>query len=264
MLLDDLVFRLEHYRSDSWELGDECFRFLKIKALADQYERFWALKSEFRPSNIFELGIWDGGSLAFWTEMFHQRKLVGVDIAAREDSAYFTRYKESRALADSIATYWSTDQADKDRLRTIVEFEFDGPLDLVIDDCSHFYEPTRASFEALYPLLRPGGLYVVEDWAWTHWPEFQAPTHGWASQSGLTPLVCDLVEAAGTSSEFISSLWIYGGFAVVERGPDPTIAQRDLNLDERISRRAWDAGRSLRRFDARRLAASMKSRLARH
>ena len=38
------------------------------------------------------------------------------------------------------------------------------PLDLVIDDASHLYGPTMASFEVLFPRLRPGGLYVIEDW----------------------------------------------------------------------------------------------------
>jgi hypothetical protein len=49
--------------------------------------------------------------------------------------------------------------------------QFDGgPLDLVVDDCSHLYEPTRASFNELFPRLRPGGAYVIEDWVWAHTP----------------------------------------------------------------------------------------------
>jgi hypothetical protein len=51
-----------------------------------------------------------------------------------------------------------------------VAHEFSAPLDLVIDDASHIYGPTKASFQALFPLLRPGGLYLIEDWAWAHWP----------------------------------------------------------------------------------------------
>ena len=30
MLIDGLVFLLEHYKNDTWELGDECFYFYKI------------------------------------------------------------------------------------------------------------------------------------------------------------------------------------------------------------------------------------------
>ena len=34
----------------------------------------------------------------------------------------------------------------------------------MIDDASHLLDPTRSSFDVLFPLLRPGGVYVIEDW----------------------------------------------------------------------------------------------------
>lgn len=241
MLLDDLVFRLEHYKDDSWELGDECFRFYKIKPLVDQYEEFWSLRDPFSAANLFELGIWDGGSVAFWSEIFRPRKHVAIDRADREDSPYFGRYKETHGREASISTYWRADQADKRRLQEIVEQEFDGPLDLVIDDCSHLYAPTRASFEALFPLVRPGGLYVIEDWAWSHWDEFRAPTHEWAKEPPLTSLVFELVEAAGTSAAAIASLAVYEGFVVVERGAGPEFTSQSFNLDDHIVRRQQDS-----------------------
>jgi hypothetical protein len=66
MLLDDLVFRIEQQRTDSWELGDDCFVLHKTKPIVDQYASFLARREDFRPERIFELGIWDGGSVAFW------------------------------------------------------------------------------------------------------------------------------------------------------------------------------------------------------
>ena len=48
----------------------------------------------------------------------------------------------------------------------IVEQEFGGALDMVMDDASHIYEPTLASFQILFTLLPEGGLYIIEDWAW--------------------------------------------------------------------------------------------------
>ena len=42
------------------------------------------------------------------------------------------------------------------------------PVDLVIDDASHRYPETVASFEVLFPRLRTGGLYVIEDWTAEH------------------------------------------------------------------------------------------------
>jgi len=136
MLLDELVFRIEHYRNDAWELGDRCLIFYKVRHLVDQYARFWTSKSDFHSRNIVELGIWDGGSLAFWAEYFHPEKIVGVDITQKQDSPYFREYISSRSLGGRVKTYWETNQADPETLRRIVANEFSGPLDLVIDDAS--------------------------------------------------------------------------------------------------------------------------------
>jgi hypothetical protein len=168
LLLHDLVFRLQHYKTENWD-GGEHFLFCKIKPLVDQYEDFLRRRGELRTERVFELGIWDGGSVVFWNELFRPRKHVALDLAGRADSPYFRRYVESRGLSDGVRTFWRANQADKARLLEIAASEFDGPLDIVIDDASHLYGPTRASFEALFPLLAPGGLYLIEDWTWAHW-----------------------------------------------------------------------------------------------
>jgi hypothetical protein len=236
MLLDDLVFRLEHYRSADWDGGDH-FRFYKIKELVDQYVNFFSRRADFRAERVMELGIYDGGSTAFWYELFRPQKQVALDIKDQVDAAYFNRYVGSRGLGGRIKTYWKTNQGDKARLRTIVETEFDGPLDLVIDDASHLYRQTRASFEALFPLFVPGGLYIIEDWAWGHWPEFFSLDHPWAGEEPLTRLVVELIEAAGTSPQLISSLVVYQGFVVIERGPQQVAKAADFNLEDHIIRR---------------------------
>jgi hypothetical protein len=252
MLLGDLVFRLQHTRDDSsWELGEQCFVFYKVKPLVDQYQRFWGARPEFRPSQIFELGMWDGGSVAFWFELFQPRKHVGLDFAQRDDSPYFKRYLAEHGLNQRIATYWGVNQADTARLRTIAREAFDGPIDLVLDDASHMYGPTKASFETLFPLLRPGGLYVIEDWAWAHWKEFQTPNHPWATEAPLTKLIFELVAAAGSSPDVIANITVFQGFVAIERGPIQLDGQAGFVLDRFISNRP-------RPSIARRLARTAK------
>jgi len=240
MLLDDLVFRLEHYKDDDWELGDDCFIFFKTKPMVDLYAKFWSLNKDFHPQNILELGMWDGGSVAFWFECFQPQKHVGLDIQRKQDSRYFRQYVTSRGLEERIKTYWTTDQADSKKLREIVENEFSGPFDLVIDDASHMYELTKTSFETLFPLLCPGGLYVIEDWPWAHWKEFQAPDHPWAAETELTRLIFELVEATGSSPALIANLTITGGFAVVERGTIGSAELGEFKIEKYISRRPQD------------------------
>ncbi len=222
MELNDLVFRLQHYFSDEWDLGDKCFVFYKIKPLVDQYAKLFASMSNFRVGNMLELGLWDGGSTAFWFELLQPNKYVGIDRLEREDSPYFRAYAASRGIADRITTHWGTDQTDSKKLQLLVRQELGGSLNLVIDDASHQYEPTKRSFEILFPWIEPGGLYIIEDWAWSHWPEFQARSHPWINRTPLTKLVFDLVEAAGSwqlsqTHKLIESITVFQGFAAVER-----------------------------------------------
>ena len=60
---------------------------------------------------------------------------------------------------------YGVDQADRAHLHRIVADDIGGePIDVVFDDCSHNLDLTRASFDALFPFVRPGGVYVIEDW----------------------------------------------------------------------------------------------------
>ncbi len=159
-VLGDQVFRLQHVKNDdTWDLGDDHFVFFKLQDLVNQYRAFFARRPAFRPRNVLELGIWDGGSTVFWFEIFRPDKHVAIDIDRRGDSEQFTRYVRERNLADRLGTRWSIDQSDREALTALVRQEFVGPLDLVVDDASHFLEPTRASFNALFPPpLRGGNL----------------------------------------------------------------------------------------------------------
>ena len=238
VLLGGLVFRLEQSRSDAWELGEECLALYKDRHLIDQLDRFWSATA-FRPRRMLEIGIWDGGSTAFWYEHLRPERLVAVDLRDRDDSEYFRRWVAANGLEERVLTHWRTDQADGAALREIVERDLGGSLDLVIDDGSHLPAPTRASFEALFPLLPPGGLYIIEDWAWEHWPEFQDPGHVWAGEEGLGSLVNDLAAATGSSRTLIRNLTVCDGFVAVERGESVCPAGDAFRLAGQIRRRPW-------------------------
>jgi predicted O-methyltransferase YrrM len=123
-----------------------------------------ALLDRVRPERIVEVGIASGGSAALIALAGRPQKLVAIERDATP----------VRALADLIAerslpvlTHYGVDQGDAERVAAIVGAGFGSqPIDLVIDDASHLFEPTRATFETLFPRLRPGGVYVIEDWNW--------------------------------------------------------------------------------------------------
>ena len=61
-------------------------------------------------------------------------------------------------------------QADKQCLEAI--HNDTGDFDLIVDDGSHLNEHIITSFEILFPLLKRGGIYVVEDIQTAYWPTY--------------------------------------------------------------------------------------------
>jgi hypothetical protein len=217
LLLGDLVFHPDPdmgiEQATERNLSSDALVLYKWKPHVGLYERAFS-ERRFHPQQILELGIWKGGSTALWFELFQPRKLVAVDIAPECTSEAFNSYVRTREAGGRLKPFWGVDQADSERLRQIVENEFDGPVDLIIDDASHLYGPTKASFETLFPRLRRGGLFCIEDWAWEH--NCCCNDSPGDHEDSLTPLVIDLMRAVGTPGNSIRGITLYHPLAVVE------------------------------------------------
>ena len=196
-----------------------------------EVERLEALLERLAPERVLELGVYQGGSTALIAQLARPQRLVALELEPKPVRG-LEQLVTAEGLTGSVVVHWGADAADRALLAQVCEGDFGGgQLDLVIDDASHFLEPTRASFEELFPRLRPGGVYVIEDWAWAHrevdlWPE-RAP---------LSRLVLELVLAAGRRPDLIAGVAIDQAWGVIERGPataDPgAFAVREL-LDGR-------------------------------
>jgi SAM-dependent methyltransferase len=199
------------------EVGEDEFLILKPRSLV---ERHAALVEELKPQRIFELGFYGGGSTLFLAEVARPRKLVAVDrLRLDQNRKRVDRAAASRGLAEAVRILGEVDQSDRRRLAEIVEGEFDDQLDLVIDDCSHLYGPTRASFNELFPRLRPGGVYVIEDWRWAHAPVGVEPPEGlFPEEIPLTRLLFEIVLALPGIPGLITEVTIEGQLALIRRG----------------------------------------------
>ena len=129
----------------------------------DKYDRIlspWVQK----PIVLLELGIYKGGSLLLWRDYFPHGKIVGIDLAIPKD---FTG-------ADRINMF-EGDQADTQFLSRIANQMAPDGFDIIIDDASHIGTLSKISFWHLFDNhLKPGGLYVIEDWGsgyWDDWPD---------------------------------------------------------------------------------------------
>ena len=122
------------------------------------------------PRRIVDIGVYKGGSVVLFNEVFRPDTLLGLEIDPRELQP-LERYLSARG-GGRVVWARGIDQADRASVHLACDRVFgDAPIDLVVDDASHWYEQTLASFTALFPRMAPGGLYAIEDWAWAHWPD---------------------------------------------------------------------------------------------
>jgi predicted O-methyltransferase YrrM len=194
------------------------FLIFKPRPLVEFYA---ALVAQFQPRRVFELGIRMGGSTVFFTELARPETLVAIDRNPLEEVMDRIQAHAAHAgFSDVVRTFGGVDQADRPRLAEIVEDALDGAaLDLVVDDCSHLCEQTRASFNELFPRLRPGGIYVIEDWRWAHTPLGEKPLEGmWPSQVPLTRLLFEIVLALPGIPNLITEISIERELALIRRG----------------------------------------------
>jgi len=99
-----------------------------------------------------------GESLRMWKRYFPKSMIYSIDI-----------YDKS-ILQEKRIKIFQGSQADKVFLKDI--YNQIGSLDIIIDDGSHIADHVLTSFKTLFPLLKEGGIYVVEDIQTSYWPSF--------------------------------------------------------------------------------------------
>jgi predicted O-methyltransferase YrrM len=213
----------------------------------DLVQRWIQMIDALAPEHIVEFGIQAGGSTALLAELAAPTKLVAMELSPKPVEA-LADHLERRRLGDIVRPYYGIDQADTARVAQVLDEELgDTLIDLVIDDASHRYGPTLATFDLLFPRLRPGGTYIVEDWNGMHLvadalvdmaedrshAEHQATLAQLtdqlvAEEAGqvvpdipLTQLAVELVSARASAGDVIRSVCIEASWIVVTRGSDP-------------------------------------------
>lgn len=188
---------------------------LCIRKPRQMVENYATLVQQYRPRTIFELGIFQGGSTALLAQLAQPEKLVAVDIRT-EPAEGLDEFIAAQGIQDSTAVHWGVDQSDRDRLKSILAEDIgERDLDMVIDDASHQLKETRASFDTLFPRLRPGGIFVLEDWSWAH-----TVMPVWPKRRPLTVLLFELVLASAYAEAIVASVDVHRAWATITRGPE--------------------------------------------
>jgi 8-demethyl-8-alpha-L-rhamnosyltetracenomycin-C 2'-O-methyltransferase len=117
-----------------------------------------------RRLTVLEIGIGGfgdpaagGRSLRMWKHYFPRAIIYGMDI------------EDKRGVDEPRLVTIQADQSDPEELaRVAARF---GPFDIIVDDGSHISSHVITTFRALFPCLRPNGLYIIEDLCTSYWPE---------------------------------------------------------------------------------------------
>jgi len=115
--------------------------------------------------NMLEIGVGGykkplkgGKSLRMWKKYFPFGKIFSIDI-----------YDKSPLQEDRIKIFRGS-QVDEAFLDEVVK-EI-GEIDLIIDDGSHINEHVIETFKLLFPKLKDGGIYAIEDTQTSYWEKY--------------------------------------------------------------------------------------------
>ena len=168
---------------------------------------YMRLVKELGPAaTVCEVGVMHGGSLAMWQDLFPHGTVIGVD-------------KNPDATWPEGTLRIVAEQDDPGLGDLVREHAPDG-CDLIVDDASHIGHLTRATFASLWPLVKPGGIYVVEDWAdpwvfpgWMRWPHVDPSLEG----DELIDYVPELIGALKDGAAQVT--YTYEGLVIIRRKP---------------------------------------------
>ncbi len=106
-----------------------------------------------KPIRLLEIGVQNGGSLETWSDYFDNASLlIGCDIDPRCGNLNYNDPRINIVVGDA-----NSDVTYQKLLAITTEY------DIVIDDGSHKSMDIINSFINYFPLLTPGGVFVIED-----------------------------------------------------------------------------------------------------
>lgn len=139
----------------------------KAPVLTEHYTQYVAPLRN-RPIRLLEVGVFFGASLKMWHSYFPTGTIYGIDTfeGHQGNGSQFANadafLREAKAYPRMVVT--KCDQSSRDDLEQFAA-TIDEPFDIILDDGSHLMKDQQQTLGVLWPYLRPGGLYFMEDYA---------------------------------------------------------------------------------------------------
>jgi hypothetical protein len=156
------------------------------------YERYFE-PVKFDVKKILEIGIGpeEGSSLLMWRDYFENAMVYGVDI---------NNFKEQYDGRGNIKTF-QIDQGNKEELINFVTEH--GPFDIIIEDGSHMQHHQQLNLAWLYPYVKKGGFFVIEDLYFSYDCESELKRLNDTDTKAL-PMIENFISTGKIESDFIT------------------------------------------------------------
>ena len=184
------------------------------------------------PLKLLEIGIGGenlesgGGSLIAWRDYLPNAEIFGIDI-----------YDKSFLAGERVHTF-ICNQAEPEDLNRLCDKH--GPFDIIIDDGSHRGPDVASALFTLFPRLRAGGIYFIEDTQTSYWPQYNGSSlvpNCYDTAIRWTKLAVDLINRGEIldPSAFplaanidISELHVYHNISVLVRRPEGHLLESNI------------------------------------
>lgn len=145
-LLDQLA--KEHKSDKSSEFHNYCVK----------YEKYLPFNRDDK-LKILEIGVEFGNSMRMWRDYFFISDIIGIDIVPD-----CVKHNSKRITVEI------GDQTDENFLNSVSDKH--GPFDMIVDDGSHICQHITRTFNVLFPSLKSGGVYIIEDTHASYYEDF--------------------------------------------------------------------------------------------
>ncbi|GMO36043.1 MAG: class I SAM-dependent methyltransferase [Termitinemataceae bacterium] len=125
------------------------------------YDRlFHGFRENGSPITILEIGVSNGGSLEIWEKYLPRNSQIhGIDINSKCCDLQF-----SKNINFHLGSAADNNFTDK---------EFNGiEFDIILDDGSHISKDVINTFVNMFPKIKAGGVYIVEDLHTSYWKNY--------------------------------------------------------------------------------------------
>ena len=217
--INEVNFRLSYDTNELLRESSNVDNFILGKP-RHMVERAVDIAAHYHTRKVFEMGIFRGGSVVLYDQIFKPTRIVAIDHAPEPVKA-LSDYITCHDKSDVIRPYYGVSQADRSAMENLLTAEFaQRDIDIIIDDASHFYDETRAAFNICFPFLATNGLYVIEDWGWAHWSGgfWQGKDSPFEGKPALSNLLTELFMLSASRPDLIENLFIDHNMVIVRKG----------------------------------------------